>query len=90
MSQTTYNTRQNGEMLQVKATLLRKHRVRGFVPSQPRTGFYFSSKLMEEKYIVGKIKKNLRRRRKFNCASIQNDNWEEKMPSQRDISDNKG
>lgn len=82
MSQTTYNTRQNGEMLQVKATLLRKHRVRGFVPSQLRTGFYFSSKLMEEKYIVGKIKKNLRRRRNFNCASIQNDNWEEKMPSQ--------
>lgn len=89
MSQTTYNTRQNGEMLRVKAKLLRKHRVRGFVPSQSRTGFYFSSKLMEEKYIVGKIKKNLRRRN-FNCASIQNDNWEEKMPSQRDISDNKG
>lgn len=29
-----------------------------------------------------KIKKNLSRRRNFNCASIQNDNWDEKMPNE--------
>ena len=52
--------------------MLRKHRARSFVLSQPRTIFYFSSKLMEEKYITGKSKKNIRKRWNFNRISIQN------------------
>lgn len=51
--------------------------------SNPELVFYLSNKLMEEKYIMEKIKKNLRRRRNFNCASIQNDVGRENAKSMR-------